>query len=280
MTAQIAFLGTGSMNGAIAAGLLAAGHPADAIRATVRTAEGATRLADRLDGAPVQVHISEENKNANRQAVAGASVVLLGVKPYEIVELARHIGPALDPGTLVISVAAGITLETLQCALPANQPAIRCMPNTPSSVGKGVLALSAGESVTAEQLALAERVLSPAGLVACVPEEQMDAVVALSGSGPAYAFLLAETMAAAAVKLGLDEPTARSFAAATVAGAGYLLESNPDAAALRKAVTSPNGTTERAIEVFIEGGLFELTEQAMRANAARSAQMSEEYGAH
>ena len=107
----------------------------------------------------------------------------------------------------------------------------------------------------------------------------MDAVTAVSGSGPAYAFLLAEAMAAGGEKLGLDADTALKLASATVAGAGYLLDTNPDAPALRRAVTSPNGTTERALNTFVDGGLFQLTEDAMRACAARSAEMSQLYTA-
>lgn len=245
MTEHIAFLGTGSMNGSIAAGLIAGGYPAEAIRATVRSKNSIDRLHHQLGpkGQDAVVIGCELKPEANREAVSGASVVLLGVKPYGIVELAREISPALAPDALVISVAAGVTLDTLQKALPAGQPVIRCMPNTPSSVGKGVLAISVSENVTEKQLALAEKILETVGLVVQVREDQMDAVTAVSGSGPAYGFLLAETMASAGVKLGLDEETAQRLASATIAGAGYLLDSNPDAAALRKAVTSPNGTT-------------------------------------
>lgn len=281
MTEHIAFLGTGSMNGSIAAGLIHGGYPAEAIRATVRSAQSMQRLREQIGpkGGDAVVIGCELNPEGNREAVAGASVVLLGVKPYGIVELAREIAPALAPDALVISVAAGVTLQTLQRALPDGQPVIRCMPNTPSSVGHGVLAISAAPAVTEDQLAVAERILGAAGAVVRVREDQMDAVTAVSGSGPAYAFLLAETMAAAGVKLGLDEATARTLASATVAGAGHLLDTNPDAAALRKAVTSPGGTTEQAINTYIDGGLFALTEDAMRACAARSAEMSGQYTA-
>ena len=281
MTEHIAFLGTGSMNGYIAAGLIAGGYPAEANRATVRSKNSIDRLRHQMGtkGRDAVVIGCELKPEANREAVSGASVVLLGVKPYGIVELAREISPALAPDALVISVAAGVTLDTLQKALPAGQPVIRCMPNTPSSVGKGVLAISVSENVTEKQLALAEKILETVGLVVQVREDQMDAVTAVSGSGPAYGFLLAETMASAGVKLGLDEETAQRLASATIAGAGYLLDSNPDAAALRKAVTSPNGTTERAINTFIDQGLFDLTEDAMRACAARSAELSEQYTA-
>ena len=280
-TPHIAFLGTGSMNGSIAAGLIASGYPGEAIRATVRSEASMNSLREKLGhGAGDAVIIGCELKpEGNLEAVEGASVVLLGVKPYGIVELAREISPALAPDALVISVAAGVTLETLQASLPTNQPVIRCMPNTPSSVGRGVLAISVSESVTEQQLELAKKVLGAVGQVVVVREDQMDAVTAVSGSGPAYAFLLAETMAAAGVKLGLDEETARTLASATVAGAGALLDTNPDAAALRKAVTSPNGTTERAINTYIDKGLFQLTEDAMRACAERSAEMSRMYTA-
>lgn len=278
MTATIAFLGTGSMNGSIAAGLLAAGHDPTHIRATVRSAESRAALAQRL-GNGVDIITTGENPEGNQKATSGADLVLLGVKPYGIVELARDIAPALSPNTVVVSVAAGVTLETLAAVLPEGQPVVRCMPNTPSSVGKGVLAISSTESVSEEQKKLVEDVLGTVGVVVQVREDQMDAVTAVSGSGPAYAFLLAEAMAAAGAELGLDYETALKLASATVAGAGYLLDSNPDAPALRRAVTSPNGTTERALNTFTEGGLFQLTEKAMRACAERSAEMSQLYTA-
>ena len=278
MTATIAFLGTGSMNGSIAAGLLAAGHDPAHIRATVRSEESRAALAQRL-GDKVEIITTGGEADGNHKATAHADVVLLGVKPYGIVELARDIAPALAPNAVVVSVAAGVTLETLAECLPAGQPIVRCMPNTPSSVGKGVLAISTTDSVKDEQKKLVEEVLGTVGLVVEVREDQMDAVTAVSGSGPAYAFLLAEAMAAAGEKLGLDADTALKLASATVAGAGFLLDTNPDAPALRRAVTSPNGTTERALNTFVDGGLFQLTEQAMRACAARSAEMSKLYTA-
>lgn len=278
MTATIAFLGTGSMNGSIAAGLLAAGHDPAHIRATVRSEESRAALAQRL-GDKVEIITTGGEADGNHKATADADVVLLGVKPYGIVELARDIAPALAPNTVVVSVAAGVTLETLAACLPAGQPIIRCMPNTPSSVGKGVLAISTTESVKDEQKKLVEEILGTVGLVVEVREDQMDAVTAVSGSGPAYAFLLAEAMAAAGAELGLDHETALKLASATVAGAGFLLDTNPDAPALRRAVTSPNGTTERALNTFVDGRLFQLTNDAMRACTTRSAEMSQLYTA-
>lgn len=275
----VAFLGTGSMNGAIASGLLAGGADPAMLRATVGSAASVEPLKKKLgeQGLEVLVLANETDPEANLRAAQGADVVLLGVKPYAILDLARQIAPVLAPHTVVVSVAAGITLDALAAALPQGQPVIRCMPNTPSRVGKGVLAISVGVSVNSSQQEAATRVLSAAGRVIEVREEQMGAVTAVSGSGPAYAFLLAETMAAAGVKLGLDERTARELAAATVAGAGYLLEIDPDPEQLRQAVTSPNGTTDRAIKAYTGGGLFELTETAMRACAQRNDEMTLEF---
>lgn len=277
----VAFIGTGSMNGAIAAGLLAGGAAPASVRATVGSTASIEKLRAKLGegGHEVTILAGEQDPEANRKAATGADVVLLGVKPYAILDLAREVGPALSPEAVVVSVAAGITLEALQAVLPEGQPAIRCMPNTPSRVGKGVLAISVGETVSEAQKEAAAAVLSAAGRVIEVEEEQMGAVTAVSGSGPAYAFLLAETMAAAGVKLGLDEQTATELAAATVAGAGYLLDADPNPAELRQAVTSPNGTTERALNAYREGGLFELTQAAMQACYDRNEEMTAEFSA-
>ena len=277
MTATVAFLGTGSMNGSILSGLAANGFDAENLRATVRSEESASKLPEKIGLQGLKVLSSESDPEANQKAASEADVILLGVKPYDILELAEEIADSLSSDALVISVAAGISLEALQKALPEGQPAIRCMPNTPSRVGKGVLAISASESCNDKHLELAHEVLSAVGTVIEVEEDQMDAVTAVSGSGPAYAFLLAETMAQAGIKLGLDDETATKLAAATVAGAGYLLDADPQPESLRKAVTSPGGTTEQAILAYQEGGLAELTEKAMNACATKSQEMTKEY---
>lgn len=275
----VAFIGTGSMNGAIASGLLASGFDPAKMRATVGSHASIEKLRARLgEGSEsVTVLACEDDPQANLSAARGADIILLGVKPYDILERAREIAPVLSPNAVVVSVAAGITLEALEKALPEGQPAVRCMPNTPSQVGRGVLAVSIGQAVTEDQQEAVKQVLGSAGTVVEVAEEQMGAVTAVSGSGPAYAFLLAETMATAGVKLGLDEKTATELAAATVAGAGYLLEADPNPQKLRKAVTSPQGTTDRAISTFIDRGIFELTESAMRACAERNEEMTAEF---
>ncbi|KRF08240.1 pyrroline-5-carboxylate reductase [Arthrobacter sp. Soil782] len=273
---HISFLGCGSMNGAILAGLLAAGLSPAQVTATVRNAEKAADLS-RRNG--VSVLSSVKDPDANRTAAAKADVVLLGVKPVGILDLAREISPALKPGTVVISVAAAISLAMLEAALPEGQPVIRSMPNTPSSLGRGVLSISAGTSATPELMEQARTVLGAAGTVVEIPEEQVDALSAVSGSGPAYAFYLAEAMAAAGVKLGLDEELAKLLATETVAGAGFMLaEEGADATALRTAVTSPNGTTERAIATFDEQGLPDIVAAGARAAAERAAAITRELG--
>lgn len=276
----IAFLGTGSMNGSIMSGLLAGGTDPNNVRATTRSAESARSLEKGLpdDQRGVTVFSSEDNASANLDAVDGADVVLLGVKPKGILDLAAEIKDALSPHALVISVAAGIDLAMLEGQLREGQPVIRSMPNTPSRVGRGVIALAAGTHCTAEQLKTAHEVLKNSGTVIDVEEHQIDAVTGVSGSGPAYAFFLAEAMQKAGEAMGLDAETARLLAKETVSGAGELLHADDaDPEALRKAVCSPNGTTERAINVFAEGGLIELTEKAAKASASRNAEMVEEF---
>lgn len=272
----LAFLGTGSMNGAILRGVLAGGTEKGAVRATTRSASSAEKLRDETG---VTVFAGEEDADANRTAVKGADVVLLGVKPYAILDLAREIAPALDPGTVVVSVAAGVTLDALQKALPQGQPVVRSMPNTPSSVGRGVLSVTPGEHASREQLDAVKDVLAAVGTVVEVPENLIRAVTGVSGSGPAYVFYLAEAMQHAGEQLGLDPETARVLAKETVSGAGVLLApDDADPAALRKAVTSPGGTTEQAITTFDEKGLREIIAAGAEASATKGDQMEKEYG--
>ncbi|WP_129359088.1 MULTISPECIES: pyrroline-5-carboxylate reductase [Micrococcaceae] len=276
----IAFLGTGSMNGSIMSGLLAGGTDPKRVRATTRSVESARKLEESLpeDQRAVAIYSGEDSDSANLDAVENADVVLLGVKPKGILDLAAEIKDALKDEALVISVAAGIDLSMLEGQLRDGQPVIRSMPNTPSRVGRGVIALAPGTHCTAEQLNLAHDVLKNSGTVIDVEEDQIDAVTGVSGSGPAYAFFLAEAMQKAGESMGLDAETARLLAKETVSGAGELLHADDaDPEALRKAVCSPNGTTERAIDVFADGGLIELTEKAAKASAHRNAEMVEEF---
>ena len=275
MSNRIAFLGCGSMNEAILTGLLEAGtDPADIV-ATVRRGERAAELAERHHG--ITAIAGEEEPDNNKDAARGSAVVILGVKPMGIADLAREISPSIGPSTIVISVAAAVSIAQLEAALPAGQPVIRTMPNTPAKLGRGVVSVSPGTSCSPEQLQLAKDILRGAGTVVEVPEEQVDALGAISGSGPAYAFYLAEAMAAAGVRLGLDPELSLLLATETVAGAGFMLaEPGANPTQLRKAVTSPNGTTERAIATFDERDLPSIIADAARAAADRSAEITKQ----
>ncbi|WP_461172471.1 pyrroline-5-carboxylate reductase [Arthrobacter sp. Z1-9] len=277
MSNRIAFLGCGSMNEAILGGLLEAGtDPADIV-ATVRRAERAAELAERHHG--ITAIAGEEEPDNNKQATKGSGVVILGVKPVGITELAREISGSLARDTVVVSVAAAVSIAQLEAALPAGQPVIRSMPNTPAKLGRGVVSVSPGTSCSPDQLQKVKDILQGAGTVVEVPEEQVDALSAISGSGPAYAFYLAEAMAAAGEELGLDAELSLLLARETVAGAGFMLaEPGADPSALRKAVTSPNGTTERAIATFDERGIPSIIAAGARAAADRAAEITKQLG--
>ncbi|MDO4253871.1 MAG: pyrroline-5-carboxylate reductase [Kocuria sp.] len=271
----IAFLGAGSMNGAILRGVVASGVPANRVRATTQSEESAQKLTDEMG---VRVFAVDVDSAANAQAISGADLVLLGVKPYAILDMCEEIADALAPSTVVVSVAAGITVQAMADRLPVGQPVVRTMPNTPSSVGRGVISVTPGRGVTHEQLQMVRNVLAQVGTVVMVSEDQIRAVTGVSGSGPAYVFLLAEMMQKAGQKLGLDPEVARVLAKETVSGAGVLLSpDDADAEVLRRAVTSPRGTTEQAISTLMEGGIERLVSDAVAASAARGDQMEQEF---
>ena len=264
------------MNEAILGGLLAAGTDPSDVVATVRRAERAAELAERHG---VMAIAGVEEPDNNKLATKGASIVILGVKPVGIADLAREISPVLSQNTIVISVAAAVSIAQLEAALPEGQPVIRTMPNTPAKLGRGVVSVSPGTNCTDAQLQQAKDILAAAGSVVEIPEEQVDALSAISGSGPAYAFYLAEAMAAAGVELGLDPDLSLKISRETVAGAGFMLaEPGADPTALRIAVTSPNGTTERAIAAFNEGGIPSIIADGARAAAARAAEITRQLG--
>ncbi|MDO5366375.1 pyrroline-5-carboxylate reductase [Kocuria sp.] len=274
----LSFLGTGSMNGSILRGVLAGGTPAERVRATTKSASSAQTLREDTG---VTVLSGEENARANLEAVKDADVVLLGVKPYAILDLAREIAPVLQPGTVVASVAAGITLDALEKALPQGQPVVRTMPNIPSSVGRGVISVTPGTHTTPDQLNVVKEVLSSVATVVEVEEHLVRAVTGVSGSGPAYVFYLAEAMQRAGEELGLPSDVARVLAKETVAGAGVLLSpDDADPAALRKAVTSPGGTTEKALNTFDERSLKDVIAAGAAASAERGDEMEQEYCGH
>ncbi|MDO5634089.1 MAG: pyrroline-5-carboxylate reductase [Micrococcus sp.] len=274
---RIALLGLGKMNGAILAGMLASGIDAEQVTATTRSAASAQQAAQKYG---VQVFSGQEHDDANHRAVAEADVVLVGVKPKDMADTLKQLAPSLRPEAVVVSVAAGVSAATLAACLPQGQPIVRTMPNTPLTVGSGVVGVAPGEHVSEEQARVIEELFAGSGLVVRVPEDQLSAVVAAAGSAPAYVFLLAEAIAAHAQRLGLDADDAEAMVAATVKGAGLMLQAGEETAEqLRKNVMSPGGTTAKAIETFQAGGFEQLVADAMDAAAARDAEMAEEFRA-
>ncbi|MEC9411555.1 MAG: pyrroline-5-carboxylate reductase, partial [Pseudomonadota bacterium] len=217
----------------------------------------------------------------NLAAIADADVVILAVKPQQLQSVIRQIAPAWQQDKLLISIAAGIRLDDISRWLDFDGAAIvRAMPNTPSLVQAGATALCANNYVTSEQHELAESMLRAVGLALWISDEkQMDAVTALSGSGPAYFFLVLEALQTAGMELGLPEETARLLALETSFGAAKMaLESDESACVLRQRVTSPGGTTERALDVFEQGDLRGLFKQALTAAAQRADELAEQLG--
>lgn len=216
---KLAFLGTGSMNGAILRGILASGHDPKLVTATIRS----RNREQELEQLGINVVVVGEDLDANARVAAEADVVFLGVKPVGITELCTAIAAQLQPSTVIVSVAAAITLESMAARLPVDQPLVRAMPNTPLQVGAGVVGLSPVAGMDPAQLDQVAELFSGSGDVHVIDESQQDALSAISGSGPAYAFYLAEAMAKAGVAMGLEEQLAISLARATVAGAGKML---------------------------------------------------------
>lgn len=236
------------MGQAIIRGLVDAS--ASSIVATVHTAESARALEADL-GAGVTAIAVDENPSANVEAVRGAGVVLIAVKPRYVREVLAEIAPALADGVVVVSVAAGVMLDAYHQALPAGTAVVRVMPNTPSLVGKGIAGIVIPEGVTAEQASLARALFESVGEVVEIREDEIDALAAVSGSGPAYFYLFVEQLTAAAIQLGFDEATAARLVESTFSGSAALLDAGERTPAeLRQQVTSPGGTTMEAVAVF------------------------------
>ncbi|KQT72163.1 MULTISPECIES: pyrroline-5-carboxylate reductase [unclassified Microbacterium] len=269
----IAILGAGSMGGAILHGLVAAGLSAGGVTATNRSIAKAAELAD-LEG--VTSVALEVNPNGNIEAAASAEVVLIGVKPAMVPDLLDEIAPHLRDGAVVVSLAAGVTLDTFARHLGEGVATLRSMPNTPSLVGKGVTGLAAGPAASADDVAVVRALFETVGAVLEVPEEQIDALSTISGSGPAYVFLLVEEFTKSAVRMGFDDAQARLLAEQTFIGATTLLAaSDVDPAELRRRVTSPKGTTERAVAVLQEARFDDTFTEAAEAALARAKELAE-----
>ena len=268
MTDNIAFIGGGNMARSLIGGLVAKGRDP----ATIRVAEPVPPLRDALH-ADFGVAVFEQGA----QAVDGAATWVLATKPQVLRPVCESLASqAQATRPLVVSIAAGITATQIERWLGGNIAIVRTMPNTPALLGAGVTGLYASAHVAAAGRAFAENLLSSAGKTVWIDDEaQMDTVTALSGSGPAYIFLLAEAMIDAGTKEGLAPEAARDLALQTVLGAARMLtESDVDAAELRRRVTSPNGTTQAAIETFEAGGLRELVAHAIHAARIRGQALS------
>ncbi|MCK8608238.1 pyrroline-5-carboxylate reductase [Agromyces sp. C10] len=269
----IAFLGAGSMARAILAGLLQPHvEVAGGIRATNRSA---AKAAEFDDEPRVTAYATEADAEANRRAVAGAKLVVVAVKPGMVPDLLDEIADALEPGAVVVSVAAGVTVATFESHLPSHVSVVRTMPNTPAVVGRAVTGVSAGTRSGDADLALVVSMFETVGEVLVVPEAQLDALSTISGSGPAYVFLLIEEFTKTAVAKGFTPEQAAVMVQGTFRGASELLAaSGDDPAELRRRVTSPKGTTERAVAVLQEADLAALFDRATAAALARARELA------
>ncbi|MDT0180537.1 pyrroline-5-carboxylate reductase [Microbacterium sp. ARD31] len=269
---RIAILGAGSMGGAILQGLVASGAAPAGVTVTNRTAAKADELAA-LDG--VTSVALERHPSGNADAVADAGIVLIGVKPAMVPDLLREITPALRPGAVVVSLAAGVTIATFERILGPDAVVVRSMPNTPAVVRQAVTGIAAGSRADTAAMALVRQLFETVGAVIEVPESQIDALSTISGSGPAYVFLLIEELTRAASAKGFAPDDARLMAEQTFIGAAALLAaSGEDPAELRRRVTSPKGTTERAIAVLQDAHLDEVFGRATDAALARARELA------
>jgi pyrroline-5-carboxylate reductase len=266
--ATITFIGAGNMARSLIGGLLAGGCDPARVRASDPMAEQRSALA------ALGITATEDNAGV----VAGADVVVLAVKPQVMGAVLRSL--SLAPTQLVISIAAGVPIASLERWSASHQPIVRCMPNTPALLRAGITALFANPAVDPAQSALAEQILGAAGRTLWVDEERLlDAVTAVSGSGPAYFFYLMEAMIAAGEALGLSRAIAAELTLETAYGAALMArQPGADPAELRRNVTSPGGTTERALRIFDESGVREIVIAALRGADQRAAELAREFG--
>jgi pyrroline-5-carboxylate reductase len=262
---RVAILGAGMMGETILAGLLRAGRPADSLVISERRPDRAAELAER-HGVTVFDNV---------KAAGFGDTLLIVVKPQDVGGLLGEIADSVRPGTLVISLAAGITTAFLESHLPDGTPVVRVMPNTPALVDQGMSALSPGAHCDQEQLAQAQDLLAGTGVVIQLPEKYQDAVTAISGSGPAYVFYVAEAMIEAGVLLGLPRATSTELVVQTLYGAATMLkETGTHPSILREQVTSPGGTTIAALRLLDDRGVRAAFLSAMEAARDRSRELS------
>lgn len=262
----VAILGAGSMGEILAEGLLRAGWETANLALVARREERA-RETERRTGISANLDPA--------QSAAGRDVVVIAVKPKDIDTLLGQIRDSIQPGQVVVSLAAGVPLAVFESALDGIA-VVRAMPNTPSAVDEGMTAYCSGEHADEDAVALADMVLSAVGETIQLSEDLLDAVTAVSGTGPAYVFLLAEALTEAAIREGLPHHAAEKLVVQTLRGAGALLSvSDKSAFRLRAEVTSPGGTTAAAMHMLEDGGFRALMERAVQSAAQRSRELGE-----
>lgn len=266
---RIAFLGAGNMANAIIRGLLRAGLAKEKITATVRRDEKRLELESAYG-----IAVTFDNVAAAKDA----EVVVLCVKPQALDKLLTQIAPSIDRSKLIVSVAAGVPIAAIERRLGAGARIVRTMPNTPSLVGMGATALATGEHATEDDLKLATAMFDSVGITTVVEEYQLDAVTGLSGSGPAYIFLILEALSDAGVKVGLSRHQALKLAAQTVLGSAKLqIETNQHPGQLKDQVTSPGGTAIAGLHTLEAGGLRTTLIDAVEAATRRARELGEAF---
>lgn len=264
---KIAFIGGGNMANALINGIWHADPRPEWVRVCDPSEEARDRLASRF---PIDCFAEP------RPAVTGADIIVIATKPQVVPQALEALAGQVRPDQLVISIAAGVTVATISDALCEGQPVVRTMPNTPALIGKGVTGLFAGPGCTGSHREAAEAVVAAAGAAVWVEDEDLiNVVTALSGSGPAYFFLLTEALREAGSALGLSEQVAGKLALHTAHGAGAMaLHSDLDVRELREVVTTPGGTTQAALEVFEAGGFRALVADALKAATERGRELA------
>ncbi len=267
---RIAFLGSGSMGGAILQGLLDAGYPKELLSATTKS--DASAIAWRQQG--VSALATESSPDANALLSGDADLIVLGVKPKQIVEVLQEISGEIGKNAVIISLAAGIELETM-AAVVANPNLIRTMPNTPALVGKAVTGIAPAASASQDAIDATVSLFEAVGTAIVVPEEKINALSAISGSGPAWIFYFIEQWEQIALQQGFSQEDAKRLVRGTFDGAIDLLaQSDKEPVELRKNVTSPGGTTERIIATFDEHDLKGIFAKGLAAAVARAQELA------
>lgn len=272
---KISFLGTGSMGSAVLHGLVNSGYEKKLISATTKSEASALKLRDQ----GISALSIENSKDANQLLASDAQIVVLGVKPHQIADVLTEIRDEVDKEAVIISMAAGIELKTMAEKLPQHKNLIRSMPNTPALVGKGVTGLVGAESASSEAVKAAVDLFETVGEVVVVREDQINALSAISGSGPAWLMFIVEKWEQVAINNGFSPEQAATLVRSTLIGsAELLLKSGQEPAELRKNVTSPGGTTERIIATLEEADLSKVFDSALSAAVKRAHEIASSKG--